>query len=110
MIRDRVCSVYSALGERSRLQAHPNSSSIRANRPPAIVGPSPVPGRVFPSDPKESQSVLRSRVKAFSAFGDLLFCMRRGPTKGRGEWLPRSFDGGRPRILPALGTERLRFL
>lgn len=41
----------------------PNCSSIRASRPTAIVGPSLASGRVFPRDPKQSRSVLRSRVK-----------------------------------------------
>src|ERR1700726_4147114 len=41
----------------------PNCNSIRASRPTAIAGPSLVSGRVFPRDPKESRSVLRSRVK-----------------------------------------------
>ena len=73
----------------------PNCSSIRASRPTAIVGPSLVSGRVFPRHPKESRSVLRSRVKELRPRAALTV-----------DFLTSRRSG----LLPALGNRLLWFL
>jgi hypothetical protein len=73
----------------------PNCSSTRASRPTAIVGPSLVSGRVFPRDPKESRSVLRSRVKVLRPRAALTV-----------DFLTSRRSG----LLPALGNGLLWFL
>jgi hypothetical protein len=69
----------------------PNCSYIRASRPTAIAGPSLVSGRVFPRDPKESRSVLRSRVKELRPRAaltvDFLTSRRSGPPPALGNAL-----------------------
>src|SRR5258707_6688834 len=66
-------------GREKRKSGEPPQHSSVASGPAAIVGPSPVPGRVFPSDPEESRPVLRSLVKVFR-FPVICcspFCLRR---------------------------------
>jgi len=54
------------------ITGHPQLQ-LHKSEPPGRNRWPPVPGRVFPSDPKEPRSVLRSRVKVFRLFGDLRF-------------------------------------
>src|SRR6267142_3079933 len=74
-------------GKKRNIGEPPQHSSV-ASGPAAIVGPSPVPDRVFPSDPEESRPVLRPLGKVFRFPGGLLFRVLHekggGPDRGAG--------------------------
>jgi hypothetical protein len=77
------------------ITSHPQSQLHKSEPPGCNRWPLPC-SRQSISQRSERVAISTSiACKSFSAFGDLLFCMRRVPTKGRAELLPRSFDDGR---------------
>src|SRR5258708_39117674 len=102
-------------GREKRKSGEPPQHSSVASGPAAIVGPSPVPSRVFPSDPEESRPVLRSLVKVFR-FPVICcspFCLRRvrdqtgEPGCIRAALTVDFLKSHRSGLLPALGNELL---